>query len=337
MEAAEERGPEAVSHVDACCFKVLSVDGGGYLGLATAKFIADSEKHFGSRYSERFQLFCGTSTGAIIALALAFGKTGEEIVDLYRQLGPRVFPHTWGLARWFHKRKSLVVAKYSARALRELLDDAFGNTTLGDLRNAGKLVLITAFSVTNGRPRVFKTDHSKNLSRDDNLKLADIAMASSAAPTFFPVVPIVRGDTKFEELFCDGGVVANHPALLGLAEALGELEVPASELCVLSLSTPRTDLGKRKLWVWRRGLWQWKDSLASILIDGNSAITHEAIKRIIRGYPEPRPRYVRIDLQNMDGLEMDLASAYAAGALENIGSQKAASNDVRPLIEPFLR
>ena len=337
MEPANDTVLETDSKGQARCFRVLSVDGGGYLGLASAKFIADSERHFGSRYSERFQLFCGTSTGAIIALALAFGKSGEEIVALYRELGPRVFPHKRWFSRKLHGGKSFFVAKYSGKELRELLEASFGDTTLGDLRTNGKLVLITAFSVTNGKPRLFKTDHSPNLSRDDRLKVADVAMASAAAPTFFPLVPIKWPGTEFQELFCDGGVVANHPALLGLAEALGELNVPPGELKVLSLSTPRMDIGKRKLWLWRRGLWQWKNSLAPIFIDGNSAVTHEAIKRIIRGYQDVQPYYARIDLQNTDGLEMDLASPHASGVLENIGSQKAASNDVRPLLAPFLR
>lgn len=318
-------------------FRVLSVDGGGFLGLATAKFIADSEQHFRARFSENFQLYCGTSTGAIIALALAFGKSGPELVELYRRLGPLVFPYKSWLFRKFHGWKSLFISKYSGKALRELLEAEFGKTTLGDLRNRGKMVLITAFSVTNGKPRLFKTNHSSNLTLDDSLTIAEVALASSAAPTFFPLVPIKWPGDEHAKLFCDGGVVANHPALLGLAEALGELQVPPGNLKVLSLSTPRMDIGSRTVWLWRRGVWQWKDPLPSIFIDGNAAITHEAIKRIIRGYSDAQPEYVRIDLQNSDSLKMDLASAHVRGVLENIGSQKAASNDVRPLIAPFLR
>ncbi len=318
-------------------FRVLSVDGGGFLGLATAKFIADSEQHFNARFSEKFHLYCGTSTGAIIALALAFGKSGAEIVELYRKLGPLVFPFEWWPSRRFHAWKSLFISKYSGRALKELLDAEFGRTTLGELRAKGKMVLVTAFSVTNGKPRVFKTNHSSNLTLDDSLTVAEVALASSAAPTFFPLVPIKWPGDEHPKFFCDGGVVANHPALLGLAEAVGELQIPTCNVEVLSLSTPRMDLGKRKVRLCRRGVWQWKDSLPSIFIDGNAAVTHEAIKRIIRGYKDATPRYERIDLQNSDGLEMDLASSDVRSVFENIGSQEAASNVVRPRIAPFLR
>lgn len=190
MEEAIETLSESTGDNHERRFKVLSVDGGGYLGLATARFIAECESHFRSKFSERFQLFCGTSTGAIIALALAFGKSGEEILKLYRELGPRVFPHKGYCARWFQKRKSLLMAKYPDRTLRKLLDECFGTYTLGDLRKRGKFVLITAYSVTNGKPRVFKTDHSPNLSLDDGKTLTEIAMASAAAPTYSPLVPI---------------------------------------------------------------------------------------------------------------------------------------------------
>jgi hypothetical protein len=51
--------------------RILSLDGGGYLGLATASFLEETERHFGRSFYESFDMFCGTSTGAIIALAVA--------------------------------------------------------------------------------------------------------------------------------------------------------------------------------------------------------------------------------------------------------------------------
>src|SRR5690348_9902719 len=71
--------------------RAICLDGGGYLGLATASFLAELERHFSVRLSEQFDLFCGASTGGIIALALAQGKSAAEIVDLYRRLGHEVF------------------------------------------------------------------------------------------------------------------------------------------------------------------------------------------------------------------------------------------------------
>ncbi|MBZ5673930.1 MAG: patatin-like phospholipase family protein [Acidobacteriia bacterium] len=53
--------------------RILSIDGGGYLGLTAAAYLEELEHHFNARCSDQFDLFCGTSTGAIIALGLAAG------------------------------------------------------------------------------------------------------------------------------------------------------------------------------------------------------------------------------------------------------------------------
>ena len=59
--------------------RILSIDGGGYLGLATAAFIDGVERHFKTTLHDEFELFCGTSTGAIIALAIASGMSGRVL------------------------------------------------------------------------------------------------------------------------------------------------------------------------------------------------------------------------------------------------------------------
>ena len=91
--------------------RVLSIDGGGYLALASASFLDAVEEHFNTRCRERFDLFCGTSAGAILVLALASGKTAAEVVELFERLGGTVFADTY--LRWIFLIfiKSLCVAK----------------------------------------------------------------------------------------------------------------------------------------------------------------------------------------------------------------------------------
>ena len=98
--------------------RVLSIDGGGYLGLATAAFIRGIEEHFGTCFHDRFDLFCGTSTGAILALALARGSTGSKLVNLYSKLGPRVFPAKRRVSRAGVSQKPIIrqVPKCSSSA-----------------------------------------------------------------------------------------------------------------------------------------------------------------------------------------------------------------------------
>jgi uncharacterized protein len=318
--------------------KIISIDGGGFLGLSSATLVRDLENHFQKSCHSQFDLFCGTSTGAIIALGLASGLSGARLVELYRTLGSSIFSSNSPLARRISLAKSLFVAKYPNAALRDALTDAFAEKTLGDLAADSKRVLITAFCVTNGRARVFKTDLPPKTTQHNGYKLVDVALASSAAPTFFPMVKIPRPTAPDEiEVFCDGGVVANHPALLGFAEAIGQ--VPPPQIKLLSISTPRNDLrqpsaSRQSL---SRGLLAWAPALSSVLIDSGSSIMHESLKRIVNSYPEhDRPLYQRLELENKSSIPMDLASKEATDDLAEIGARKAASAETRKALTPFF-
>lgn len=52
-------------------FRILSLSGGGYRGLFTARILADLEERIGAPIATRFDLIAGTSIGGILALALA--------------------------------------------------------------------------------------------------------------------------------------------------------------------------------------------------------------------------------------------------------------------------
>jgi hypothetical protein len=309
--------------------RVLSVDGGGFLGLATANFVAGIESHFGKTFHDCFDLFCGTSTGAIISLGLANGLAGRQLVELYRRLGPDVF----------HKRKArgIFAAKYDNHSLAKALGDALGTRTLDDLLRSGKHALVTAFCVTAGAPRFFKTNHSTNLTLHGGYRLCDVALASSAAPTFFPMVELTNPVNGVTEVFCDGGVVANHPALLGFTEAVYELQAAPKSVSILSLSTPREDLSQqatgRRL---NRGIFQWRKTLASVFIDSNSVVAHETLRRIVSTYGPDGPAYERVEMRNSHSLALDDAGADAIHTLCQAGAAQASSNEVRSRLERFF-
>lgn len=255
--------------------RILSLDGGGYLGLATASFLAELERHFNQTCHSRFDLFCGTSTGAIIALALASGMPAAKICDLYQSFGPKVFDNRFPGRKAYRLTRSMLGSMYDNSALRSTLNETFGDLTLQDLRQKGKQVLVPAFCLTTGRPRVFKTDHSPRLTTDDHYLLRDIALASSAAPVFLPTVDLKSPTTGIPERYCDGGVFANHPALIAYAEATSELGIAPCDIHILSVSTPRSDSAEhlsstgfiRKVTL-RRGLIFWGGpKLISLLID----------------------------------------------------------------------
>src|SRR4051812_25844276 len=72
-------------------YRILALDGGGLRGIFTAAVLCEAEDAYGRAFLERFDLLTGTSTGGIIALGLASGRTAREMLDFYRVAGPRIF------------------------------------------------------------------------------------------------------------------------------------------------------------------------------------------------------------------------------------------------------
>jgi patatin-like phospholipase/acyl hydrolase len=82
-------------------FRILSLDGGGIImGAFAASALATFERVTGRRIIEHFDLLTATSTGGIIAIALAMGATAEEIARFYETGGPTIFPKRNGMQKW---------------------------------------------------------------------------------------------------------------------------------------------------------------------------------------------------------------------------------------------
>ena len=73
--------------------KVLAIDGGGIRGLIPALVLAEIEERTGRRIADMVDLIAGTSTGGIIACALAKPSPmpASEIARLYEEDGPEIF------------------------------------------------------------------------------------------------------------------------------------------------------------------------------------------------------------------------------------------------------
>ena len=312
--------------------RILSLDGGGYLGLSTAAFLQSCEKYFGTTTHESFDLFCGTSTGAIIALGLAYGLSANEIVDLYQQLGSSVFKQSP-----LSNLKQIFFAKYSSKTLKESLYKVFEDSTLADIESKGKKVMITSFCLSKGRPTIFKTDHSQRLNLHNAYKIADIALSSSAAPSYFPIVKLFDTHGDVPHYYCDGGVFSNSPALLGFVEAISELQQKPADIKLLSISTPRVDLKKNQYTVLNHGLIGWARTLSTLFIDSNSIIMDEALRRIVRAYGQEKPIYERIELSNTEKIPFDSVTQRYTEILKGEGRTKAETKEVREILAPFFK
>jgi len=303
--------------------------------------LEQTEKHFQSKSSEVFDLFCGTSTGAIIALALACGNSAGDVRRLYESFGAKVFNNrlpgerifrTW-VRGWFF-------SMYSNHHLVRQLEELFGNVTLGDLLARGKYVVVPAFNLTTGKPRVFKTDHAPGLSTDSAYKASDVALASSAAPVYLPVVALTSPTTGATERFCDGGIFANHPALLAYTEAVYAIKSDPKDLRMLSISTPRSSFAEYensfRSRLLSRGVLGWRGPrLASLFIESMSEISNEATRRLVEAGCGDVTAYERIVLRNPGGLDLDLANNKTTATLVSLGSSEAVQTATRAKMAKF--
>jgi patatin-like phospholipase/acyl hydrolase len=211
MAADQPTPPTAVPTTSR--FSILALDGGGARGYLSVKILEHVEAHLNALTGQnlplgaRFDLIAGTSTGGIAALALALGLAAHEVSALYETHIPQIFGSAMRRFSW----TGYFLPRYRTDALRRTLQVFFAGRTLGDVQTD---VCVTAVSLVNAQPRVFRSGYVKSgISRNDET-LADLAMATSAAPTFFEA-----HSTKHLTDLVDGCLCASNPTLVGLVEA----------------------------------------------------------------------------------------------------------------------
>lgn len=234
--------------------RVLSLDGGGIRGVITAEMLANLQDNLDKPLHEYFDIIVGSSTGAILALAVASGKfKAGELPNLYLEHGKKIFEKKW----W---RKGITRPKYDGRGLDRVLQNEFNGLSLGHTKAP---VLITGYSVTTTQAIMFKNwkpEHSK-------LRMWEVARASAAAPTFFPAKKIrIAGKTHS---VIDGGVVMNNPALCGASELLKLGHNPLN-IHVVSIGTGEQVSAISHSSAHKWGLGRWAKPLIPILFDGDS-------------------------------------------------------------------
>lgn len=204
-------------------FQILALSGGGFRGLYTAKILADLEEEIGEPIARRFDLIAGTSVGGILALAIAMEIPASRIVDLFVKNGEQIFKRRLSL-------RGILRAPFSMTPLQNLLSDdlLFGDQMLGGCMHP---VIIPSINYSTGKPVIFKTPHHPDFKRDHLHRAVDVALATSAAPAYFP------RHTFNNNQYVDGGLYANAPGLLGLHEAQTFFKQDIGQIHLLSVGT----------------------------------------------------------------------------------------------------
>ena len=193
---------------------------------------------------------------------------------------------------------------------------------LGDrlLGESVKRLVIPAYSLDENDVYLFKTPHHERLRRDGRETMVDVAMATTAAPTFLPASRLRN------HRLVDGGVWANNPVLIGVAEAVSMLGVPLDRIQVLSLgTTDPCETNRRRLD--RGGLAQWARPASRVLLRAQALGHLHAAEHLIGP-----ASVVRVDATVPDGLfRLDALDERAIRGLAE-GVSRRWSPAVAPLV-----
>lgn len=251
-------------------YRILSLDGGGLRGLITVRLLQQLNQSPTTKgWLDKVDLIAGTSTGGILALGIASEKTLDDMANIYIKEGPKIFDDSfWDNLRDLGKS---VGADYSNKALKTTLINTFGNQTLGALN---KKVTIPTFDLDNenkdSKKRTWKPKIFHNFAGNDSdakFLLSDVALYTSAAPTYFPSA----------DGYIDGGVFANNPSMVALVQAISERNktierANIDDIVLLSVGTG-VSLSYIKGQTLDWGYAQWVKPLINILMDGVAGIS----------------------------------------------------------------
>ena len=265
---------------------LLSIDGGGIRGIIPAVILEYIENKLKEKsgnseavLQDYFDMIAGTSTGGILTCFYLHPSRfpAGEAVDLYANNGKKIFKPKIPL---LNKALNIITAKYSTKGLELALNDTFGDSTLSQVN---KCSLITAYDIVN-RKSVFFTVPEAKRSPSKDFYLKDIAIATSAAPTYFKPAAIQSMDNKTHNLL-DGAMFANNPSLCALVEArktkFEKCEYPViKDVYIVSIGSGKEDqaLNPKKASNW--GIASWAAPIVDILISASPEVVSYQLKQL---------------------------------------------------------
>ena len=287
-----------------------------------------------------FDLVVGTSTGAILATAIAAGIAVKRITRLYEEAGSQIFkdsipPYDKSLRFSERARFWRWVIRHRDRPgnpntkLESELRRIFGRLTFGELydqRGIGLCISATAF--LQHKPRVFKTPHLEKKQRDNDVALADACLASSAAPIYLPLASITA-DGLAGQVYADGGLWANNPVLLGVIEGLS-LSAPDQPIVVMSVGTCRPPTGVPLPTQLNRGIIGWRGGVLPLELAMNAqgraahyatVLLAEQLERLGKRVHILRCEESIPSAKQADFLQLDSASKEACDLMKQFGNE----------------
>ena len=291
--------------------RILSIDGGGVRGIIPAMVLAALERTTGKPARDHFQFLAGTSTGGVIAGALAAGIPAERLVSLYERRGPELFRRIPGLT---FLRRVITGTMYDVKTLNRMLAEELGNHADWQMNDVPNDIMITAKGLDDGHQWYFVKDRpGAKPGRTGSLRLVDCVTASAAAPTYFG-----PWEVKPLGLLVDGGTgVAGNPTYQACVEAFEYMKTyKPKETTVVSLGTGRFLDRPRPTWIL-----SWLEWILSELLRSPGEQQTELVQRHYAA-----AKFYRIDVKLKRDFPLDTVGA-GLKELRTIGEKLAATVD----------
>jgi patatin-like phospholipase/acyl hydrolase len=313
--------------------RVLSIDGGGVRGLVPALFLQDLETKTGKRVQDLFDVVIGCSSGALTAVALVTNRPGgapmpaSEVVELFDKKAKNVFKKPPVVLPGF----GVVGAKYDSKGLRKLIVESVGERTPLTEATVSRL-LIPAVDLQTHQLKLF--DSAREGSR---YTMFDVAMASTAAPTYFDPHSVKAGGPSGatqDRQYVDGGLAASNPSALAVAREIDA--VFARGLLLLSLGTGTARTNKPKDFG-NVGILGWAEELPPLVINSSADATRRVVKDLLAtGSDSAQRKQIRIDPDLSDAVALDASNSKSIDLLKNAYASWKKTDEGRRAMEELV-
>ena len=347
---------------------ILSCDGGGIRGYLSSLLLQRLNRDLGifGDNNQNIDFYAGTSTGGLIALALAYGKSIDAVVNLYATEGAQIFnPLEIQLGCFVSQLENLSLPEavkleagtfQDVKEIWQVLYDDIGNPSLRTVLESfvpgnpllsalTSKVMVATFqlSAPQTNPPSWGPLVIDNLpdSQGGSTHLYDAALSTSAAPVYFP--PYQHPQFGW---CSDGGLFANNPAALAIGRAIDQGQ-SLSDIVLLSIGTgittaslPVSDSGRLCFGLTR---WVWFETsgptpafpLLNSMMDGVSA-ANDYLGRQLLGDGNNGGRYMRANPVLPYPIALDDYSPAALKMLEQAAEAYFASPDWKA-IEQWIK
>ena len=280
-------------------YKILALDGGGIRAVIQGQVLKHLE-------GIKYDIYVGTSGGAINAALLAMGHNYENIIELYSgEQGKKIF-EPYLVPFPFHK------SKYDSKNIKEVMLEIFGNLKLKDVKTN---LVITAYDLISRKAILFS-----NLNKEhENLYIRDVVVASAAAPYYF--MP-----HEFDKYRCiDGGLIANCPIIAAYSFIKNKFNI--ENPIIISIGTGSFDLPIESNDFTATNPIKFITNLLDSFLDGNMECAQEEAENILKN------NYFRFQINlNKTNSSLDNTSQENIQGLLNT-TKEYITNDWKLLIE----